>query len=156
MAGYVDNEFIAAEEEASPSMYPERRRSSVERHRDDLERVPTVGSTSSSSASDNAAARQRSGVSGTAGPAGLNRTRSEAEMERHQTQLQRIQTARSQHSGTVGRSATGRSRRSQKPLPAFGEGKPYPPPMPDQEQYVVEFDGPDDPLHAQNWPIKKK
>ncbi|KAL1901411.1 hypothetical protein Sste5346_001816 [Sporothrix stenoceras] len=154
MAGNIDNEFIAAEEEASPRMYPERRRSSIERHRDDLERIPTAGSaasSSSSSVSDNAA-RLRSGAS--AGPAGLNRTRSEAEIERHQTQLMRIQTARSQHSGTVGRSVT--SRRSQKPLPAFGEGKPYPPPMPDQEQYVVEFDGPDDPLHAQNWPIKKK
>lgn len=154
----IDDQFIAAEEEASPRMFPERRRSSIERHRNDLERVPTAGSastSSSSSLSDNAA-RQRLGsaVSGGVGPSGLNRTRSELEIERHQTQLMRIQTARSQHSGTVGRSVT--SRRSQKPLPAFGEGKPYPPPMPDQEQYVVEFDGPDDPLHAQNWPIKKK
>ncbi|KIH94701.1 MFS transporter, DHA1 family, multidrug resistance protein [Sporothrix brasiliensis 5110] len=146
----IDDDFIAAEEDASPRMFPERRRSSVARHRDDLERIPTATSSSSSSVSDNVAARQRSA----AGPSGLDRTRSELEIERQQTQLQRIQTARSQHSGTVGRSLT--SRRSQKPLPAFGEGKPYPPPMPDQEQYVVEFDGPDDPLHAQNWPIKKK
>ncbi|ERS96341.1 MFS transporter, DHA1 family, multidrug resistance protein [Sporothrix schenckii 1099-18] len=146
----IDDDFIAAEEEASPRMFPERRRSSVTRHRDDLERIPTATSSSSSSVSDNVAARQRSA----AGPSGLDRTRSELEIERQQTHLQRIQTARSQHSGTVGRSLT--SRRSQKPLPAFGEGKPYPPPMPDQEQYVVEFDGPDDPLHAQNWPIKKK
>jgi MFS transporter, DHA1 family, multidrug resistance protein len=155
MAANVDNEFIAAEEEASPRMYPEHRRSSIERHRNDLDRVPTAGSVStasSSSISENAA-RQRLG-SAAAGPSGLNRRRSELEIERHQTQLMRIQTERSQHSGTVGRSVT--SRRSQKPLPAFGDGKPYPPPMPDQEQYVVEFDGLDDPLHAQNWPIKKK
>lgn len=38
----------------------------------------------------------------------------------------------------------------------MGLGKPYPPPLPDQEEYVVEFEGPDDPLHAQNWPMKKK
>jgi DHA1 family multidrug resistance protein-like MFS transporter len=28
--------------------------------------------------------------------------------------------------------------------------------LPEQEQYVVEFDGPNDPLHSQNWPLKKK
>lgn len=49
-----------------------------------------------------------------------------------------------------------RSRTSKKPLPAFGAGKPYPPPLPEREAYVVEFNGPDDPLHAQNWPLKKK
>jgi len=49
-----------------------------------------------------------------------------------------------------------KSRESRKPLPPFGAGKPYPPTLPDQEDYVVEFDGPDDPLHAQNWPIGKK
>lgn len=38
----------------------------------------------------------------------------------------------------------------------MGLGKPYPPLLPDQEEYVVEFEGPDDPLHAQNWPMKKK
>jgi DHA1 family multidrug resistance protein-like MFS transporter len=38
----------------------------------------------------------------------------------------------------------------------MGLDKPYPPPLPDQEEYVVEFDGPDDPLHAQQWPMKKK
>ena len=25
-----------------------------------------------------------------------------------------------------------------------------------REDYVVEFTGPDDPMHAQNWPMKKK
>ncbi|KAF1358595.1 MFS general substrate transporter [Lizonia empirigonia] len=47
--------------------------------------------------------------------------------ERHSVALTRIETQRSQHAGTVGAS-----------------------------QYVVEFDGHDDPLHAQNWPMKKK
>jgi DHA1 family multidrug resistance protein-like MFS transporter len=41
-------------------------------------------------------------------------------------------------------------------MPNFGAGKPFPPPLPDREEYVVEFDGPDDPMHAQNWPLRKK
>jgi DHA1 family multidrug resistance protein-like MFS transporter len=76
--------------------------------------------------------------------------------------LTRIHTSRSQHSQTVGggdsrglgifRSKSSRSR----PLPAFGAGKPYPPSLPNQEDYVVEFDGEHDPLHAQNWALGKK
>jgi DHA1 family multidrug resistance protein-like MFS transporter len=38
----------------------------------------------------------------------------------------------------------------------MGAGKPYPPALPEREEYVVEFDGVDDPLHAQNWPMKRK
>ncbi|CAK7266817.1 hypothetical protein SEPCBS57363_002282 [Sporothrix epigloea] len=159
MADYnFDNHLIEAEEQASPAMYPERRRSSIERHRTDLELVPTASSssTSASSSAGDAGSRQRiaSNHSNGARPAGASRVQSQAELERHQTQLMRVQTARSQHSGTVGRSIT--SRRHEKPLPAFGADKPYPPIMPDQEAYVVDFEGPDDPLHAQNWPIKKK
>jgi DHA1 family multidrug resistance protein-like MFS transporter len=76
--------------------------------------------------------------------------------------LTRIHTSRSQHSQTVGggdssglgifRSKSSRSRA----LPAFGAGKPYPPSLPNQEDYVVEFDGEHDPLHAQNWALGKK
>jgi len=76
-------------------------------------------------------------------------------LHKHPTELERIQTQKSQHSQTVG-SSTLKSRASRKPLPAFGANKPYPPQIPDREAYVVEFDGPDDPLHAQNWPFKKK
>jgi DHA1 family multidrug resistance protein-like MFS transporter len=100
---------------------------------------------------------------------GMNRVETqyenEADLERHPTALSRIQTGRSQHSATVG--ATGadstgfgvfrtRSSKASKPLPSFGGGKPYPPNLPDREEYVVEFDGPNDPMHAQNWPFKKK
>lgn len=73
---------------------------------------------------------------------------------RHPTALSRIATQRSQHSATVG--AGIKPRVSRKPLPAFGAGKPYPPPLPAKEEYVVEFSGPDDPLHPQNWSIGKK
>ncbi|CAK4028591.1 major facilitator superfamily [Lecanosticta acicola] len=81
-----------------------------------------------------------------------------ADLERHPTALSRIQTERSQHSATVGASLRSRtvSRHTKTPLPAFGGGKQYPPGLPEREEYVVEFDGPNDPLHAQNWPLRKK
>lgn len=84
----------------------------------------------------------------------MSRIQTSYTLERHPTALSRIATQRSQHSGTVG--ATLRSRASKKPLPPFGAGKSYPPALPAKEAYVVEFDGPDDPLHPQNWPTKKK
>jgi hypothetical protein len=39
----------------------------------------------------------------------------------------------------------------------MGGGKPYPPDLPGQEsEYVVDFDGPHDPTHPQNWPMSTK
>jgi DHA1 family multidrug resistance protein-like MFS transporter len=83
--------------------------------------------------------------------------------ERNPEALRRIDTHRSQHAGTVGASEqpsrltrTISRRRTEKPLPSLGAGKPFPPLLPDREEYVVEFEGADDPLHAQNWPMKKK
>lgn len=81
-------------------------------------------------------------------------------LERHPTALERIETHRTQHYSTVGGDDAAvtrtRSSRQSKPLPNFGAGKSYPPMLPASEDYVVEFDGHDDPLHAQNWPLKKK
>jgi len=80
-------------------------------------------------------------------------------LEQHPTAIERIQTHRAQHETTVGTGATAARTRSStlsKPLPNFGAGKPYPKMLPASEDYVVEFDGHDDPLHAQNWPSKKK
>lgn len=84
--------------------------------------------------------------------------------ERNPEAISRIETHRSQHAGTVGARLDGPSRltktlsrrKTEKPLSEMGAGKPYPPPLPDREEYVVEFMGVDDPLHAQNWPMKKK
>ncbi|OAF59705.1 hypothetical protein VC83_03740 [Pseudogymnoascus destructans] len=88
-------------------------------------------------------------------PVGLSRTHStQTDLERRHMSISRIQTARTQHSSTVGRGVE--YKEPKKPLPNFGYGKSYPPPLPAKEEYVVEFDGPDDPLHAQNWPLKKK
>lgn len=78
--------------------------------------------------------------------------------ETHPEALSRIETHRTQHSSTVGGGARLKSRTSTKqaPLPEMGAGKPRPPALPAKEEYVVEFEGADDPRHAQNWPMKRK
>ncbi|KAL8654466.1 MAG: hypothetical protein Q9226_003425 [Calogaya cf. arnoldii] len=141
----VDRDLENAEREASPQRFP----SSILQDAPPLERAGSAasGSTSSSSSSASSAAVIRQEI-------GMSRIQTGRDLERHPTELSRIETHRSQHSGTVGRSL--RSRESKKPLPNFGGGKEYPPPLPEREEYVVEFDGPEDPLHPQNWPIKKK
>lgn len=82
----------------------------------------------------------------------------EPDLERRRTRmsdaLSRIETQRYQHALTVGESV--RSRASRASLPPFGGGKPYPPPLPAREEYVVEFDGTDDPLYPQNWSLGRK
>ncbi|KAF4629983.1 hypothetical protein G7Y89_g8164 [Cudoniella acicularis] len=112
----------------------------------EVERIPTASSTSTSSSEGEAQRRTNN----------MSRIPTQRDLERHPTVLSRIHTARSQHTGTVGRTTTGRSRESRRPLPEMGLGKPYPPALPEREEYVVEFNGPDDPLHAQNWPLRKK
>ena len=87
-------------------------------------------------------------------PIGMSRVNTQRDLDRHPTELDRIETHRTQHGSTVGRTIT--SRKSKKPLPNFGGGKDYPPALPAQEEYVVEFDGPDDPMHPQNWTLRKK
>ncbi|KAL1957353.1 hypothetical protein VTO42DRAFT_6142 [Malbranchea cinnamomea] len=72
------------------------------------------------------------------------------------TALSRIETERLQHAATVGESARLWVSRAP-PLPPFGaDGKPYPPPLPAREDYVVEFAAPDDPLYPQNWRLRRK
>lgn len=138
----VDRDLEKAEREASPDRFPQPRKSED----GNLRRAETVSSGSSSSSSS-AASIVREEMR-------MSRVNTQRDLERHATALSRIETQRSQHSGTVGRSVA--SRESKKPLPNFGGGKPYPPPLPAAEEFVVEFDGPDDPMHPQNWPIKKK
>ncbi|KAJ5587148.1 MFS general substrate transporter [Penicillium hispanicum] len=91
-------------------------------------------------------------------PHRLQSRNTELDLERNRSHashaLSRIETQRLQHQLTVGESVT--SRPSKTPLPAFGGGKSYPPPLPNRDDYVVEFDGPDDPLYPQNWPLGTK
>ncbi|KAI5286267.1 hypothetical protein KEM54_006920 [Ascosphaera aggregata] len=86
----------------------------------------------------------------------LSRTSTRQTLDNDITALSRIATQRSQHTGTVGADPKSLSREESRPLPPFGRGKPYPPPLPSSDEYVVEFDGPNDPLHPQNWGSMKK
>ena len=106
-----------------------------------LSRTVTGVSTSTSSSSSSGESIEREEI-------GVSRIPTQLDLERHPTALSRIQTAKSQHSATVGASMRSRTatRHSRTPLPPFGAGKEYPPQLPDREQYVVEFDGPDDVL----------
>src|SRR5215469_2775156 len=138
---YIQN----AEQDASPDRF--------QRIGDDgrpLERAESDTS-SSSSVSYTGEAQNRSGSRR------MSRMRTQndnpGDLERHATAMSRIETQRTQHGATVGSTKT---RKSLPPLPAFGAGKPYPPPLPEREEYVVEFDGADDPRHAQNWPFGRK
>lgn len=70
-----------------------------------------------------------------------------------EVELNRIHTYRLQHEGTVGSSRTAIPREQWLEL---GAGKPYPPSLPDAEEYVVEFVGPNDPLHPHNWSFPRK
>ncbi|KAE9375580.1 MFS multidrug transporter-like protein [Stipitochalara longipes BDJ] len=136
----ADREMVRNERDASPERF------SAVRPSHEIERIATASSTSTDSSEGSVARRE----------AAMSRMSTQRDLERHPTVISRIHTAKSQHAGTIGRSLTGKSRESRRPLPEMGLGKPYPPLLPAQEEYVVEFTGPDDPLHAQNWPMKKK
>ncbi|KAK1819761.1 hypothetical protein LTR12_005787 [Friedmanniomyces endolithicus] len=131
-----------------------RAQPAVQERHEELSPAITISSASSAArSSGESIQRQEIGVSRIS-------TQHEAsfDLDRHPTALSRIQTGRSQHTQTIGASIRSRktTRHSKKPLPDFGAGKPYPPALPEREEYVVEFTGADDPLHAQNWPLKKK
>ena len=152
----VDRDLERAERDASPERFPEKNPADAPNNVEQIhspkadsakiekrDMATSLGSTASSSS----AAINRE-------PNGMSRVNTQRDLDRHPTELDRIETHRTQHGTTVGRTIT--SRKSKKPLPNFGGGKEYPPPLPAQEEYVVEFDGPDDPMHPQNWPLRKK
>ena len=143
----VDKELSSAEQD----LYRERKNPLAPPADRPVRHGAANASSSSSSASSASIIREEIG---TGAGSGLSTTNTRRDLELHPTALSRIETHRTQHSTTVGKTTT--SRQSKKPLPGFGGGKDYPPPLPDKEDYVVEFDGHDDPLHPQNWPIKKK
>lgn len=86
----VDRSIAAAERDAAfrHIEFPDRRS-------EEIERMATGSSTSSDHSHPHGAA--------------LNRVETQRDLERHQTELSRIQTAKSQHSATVGRDARGLS-----------------------------------------------
>ncbi|KAF1982979.1 major facilitator superfamily [Aulographum hederae CBS 113979] len=159
----VDLDLEKAERAASPTRFPsstlprsrDKKPTTKGDHPEAVERPTTATSASSSDASS--VVRQEIGDNA------MERAKTEKDvpldggLEHAETAMGRIHTAKSQHSGTVGAGLKSRlSRRSTRPLPEFGGGKAYPPPLPSREEYVVEFDGENDPLHPQNWSLKKK
>ncbi|KAG6148878.1 hypothetical protein E4U37_007198 [Claviceps purpurea] len=146
----VDEELMGAERAAmTPSSY--HRRTS-----DEIERVLSASTVSTASSLHNGGSHHSQHSHASRG--NMSRVPTQNDLERHPTELGRIATARSQHTTTVGAGLRSRtaSKASRTPLPGFGAGKPYPPALPEREEYVVEFDGPHDPLHSQNWPMRKK
>lgn len=146
----VDRDMERAEMQATRtwSQSSKERRLSREgsrRSRTSLQSSSSEGSSSSSSVDMN---RIQTASAASMARASVARTRT------HPIEMHRTQTHRLQHSGTVGASI--KTKVDTRPLPEFGGGKPYPPPLPAREEYVVEFDGKDDPLHPQNWPMKRK
>lgn len=139
----ADREMVRNERDASPERFVN---TPPVRPSHEIERIATASTTSSSSSEGSATRRDIA----------ISRMSTQRDLERHPTVLERIQTSKSQHAGTVGGTTRTKTRDSRKPMPEMGLGKPYPPPLPAQEEYVVEFNGPDDPLHAINWPMKKK
>lgn len=79
-------------------------------------------------------------------------------LSHHPTHVHRWQSQIIQHTHTVSASDAKRSKTVEsRPLPEFGAGKDYPPePLAEREAYVVDFNGPDDPLHPHNWPRRTK
>jgi MFS transporter, DHA1 family, multidrug resistance protein len=150
----VDRDLERAEVQATRTWSA---RSSLERQRDfekaeaerRAERRASRASTSSSSTGSDASTPSARARLSSAATASLARTRTHP-IEQHRTETHRLQ-----HSQTVGAHPT-KSRVPSTPLPEFGGGKPYPPPLPEREEYVVEYDGKDDPLHPQNWHFRKK
>lgn len=150
----VDRDMIMAEREASkayvhPTHEDLKVNSRASKASRDLERQRTQDSDSSSS-TESSEAMSRIATAASAGRLDTRATR----IKTHPLEDLRTETHRLQQVATVGASI--KSKKTEKPLPNFGGGKPYPPGLPPYEDYVVEFDGPDDPLHPQNWPFRRK
>lgn len=145
----ADDELVRAEVDAQP--HTSRWSEEKPRAPEGLDRPASSDYTESSRASS-------SSVDYDANFHRLESRNTEVDLERQRSTasqaLSRIETQRLQHAMTVGESV--KSRPSKLPLPAFGAGKPYPPQLPSREEYVVEFDGPDDPLYPQNWSLRAK
>lgn len=151
-----DRRMIVDERDASPERSPSSSAHQAASREQNIEQAEPIGRTVTSSTSTSGASSSIDRVETSFSR--IPTVRDTTDLRRHPTALSRIQTARSQHTFTVGESLRSRTatRYSKTALPNFGAGKPYPPLLPERDEYVVEFDGPQDPLHAQNWPLKKK
>jgi DHA1 family multidrug resistance protein-like MFS transporter len=74
----------------------------------------------------------------------------------HPTELDRISTYRTIHASTVGALASPKDDSRIQKVKTLGAGKVFAPADYNVEDFLVEFDGHDDPLHPQNWPMRKR
>ena len=149
----VDRDMVMAEREASRAYKPSTHEATAaEKSSPEIQRQKTQDSVLSSDSgdSDSSSSQNMSRIA-TAASMGRANTRA-VRTKTHPLEDHRTETHRLQQTETVG---TARSK-PEKPLPNFGGGKPYPPDLPPYEDYVVEYDGPDDPLHPQNLTMRKK
>jgi len=151
----VDRGLIVAEREASRAYVKPHHDDSEAKTRaagasHDIQRQRTEDSIISSS-TESSEAMSRIATAASVGRLESRATRTKT----HPLEDLRSETHRLQQVATVG-AGTLKSRKTEKALPNFGGGKAYPPDLPPYEDYVVEYDGPDDPLHPQNWPFRKK
>jgi DHA1 family multidrug resistance protein-like MFS transporter len=123
----IDRDIEAAEQEASPENYPL-----------DQTAHTTTGTAFESSSKT------------LLGFPGLQARKS------HPTELDRISTYRTIHSSTVGAQASSRGNTRLQKVTTLGAGKVFAPADYNVEDFLVEFDGHDDPLHPQNWPMRKR
>ena len=120
----VDRYLSRAERDASPERFPDSSPTDAPKrleqirapqdgtaHVEERETITSLGSTASSTSSASILRE----------PIGISRINTQRDLERHPTELDRIETHRTQHGSTVGRTNT--SRKSRKPLPNFGGGK---------------------------------
>lgn len=150
----VDRDMVEAEREASRAYVHPTRTETQPIRTPALERQETNGSDLSSDSDSDSGSSQNMSRIATAASMGRIPTSARATRTRtHPIEDLRTETHRLQQVATVGATKT---KTREKPLPNFGAGKPYPPELPPYEDYVVEFDGPDDPIHPQNWQFKKK
>ena len=158
-----DAEPEAAEEVEEPSQSLSHDIRSARRRADDDASSSSSCSTSSSAAVQSTRPgsgpslrpRRQSGASNALSSADTGIERDIMDyLDRHPTAVARMDEFRLQHSVTVGSS---RQRPTEDfDLPPFGGNKPYPPQLPEREEYVVEFAGYDDPKHAQNFAPRRK
>ncbi len=119
----VDQELSRAERDASPDRFPDSfpidaPKNSEQIHSPQIdaakvEKRDTATSLGSTASSSSASVVRES--------IGMSRVNTQRDLDRHPTELDRIETHRTQHGSTVGRTHT--SRKSKKPLPNFGGGK---------------------------------
>lgn len=85
---------------------------------------------------------------------GLSRGTTRRTRDVHPTELDRIATHGHIHKSTVGKKPT--LKRELEAVKTLGAGKVFEPADYNVEDFLVEFDGHDDPLHPQNWPLRKR